>query len=293
MIRFPAFLAAALAAACLSGCGSSGGVRGRAAAVPAAPPAPDSAAIGVWHFDENGGTRVEDSGPFRLDGTAGLDTRTDFGRFRSARVFQIAKDSFVYVPYNPVLDVTGPFTVEAWIDIGSVSLFELQVIAARWTPIPNEQSWVFGVTGYNSLQGASAPAVTGWFASLLGVTQAQHLIFGYVPAGAGGERGYVSTSALPLGRWVHVAATVDGEVVRLYVDGRLDAQYVNTSFIRPSAAPLIVGSALDTRHLTSFGGDLRVDPSASVSLFYPFDGLIDEVRLSRGARSHFEGTPLR
>ena len=54
-----------------------------------------------------------------------------------------------------------------------------------------------------------------------------------------------------------------------------------------------MGNALDTRHLTSFGGDLRVDPDATVSLYYPFDGLIDEVRLSRGARVHFESTPGR
>jgi hypothetical protein len=199
-------------------------------------------------------------------------------------VFQRATDSFVYAPFNPVMNVTGPFTVEAWIQVASEQpLF--QVIAARWTPTPNEQSWVFGVTG------GAAPA--GWLATVVSGADAQHLLFGYMPEGAGGERGYASNNPLPLGRWVHVAASVDGEIVRLYVDGRLDAQYVNTRTVRPSTAPLLVGNALETRHLTTFGGDLRVDPDATVTMAYPFVGSIDELRLSRGARTQFEGEPAR
>ncbi len=286
--------AACAAALLLAGCGGSAGhVRVREAAVPAAPPAADSAAVAVWHFDENGGTRAADSGPYRLDGAAGIDTRTDFGRFRSARVFQIAKDSFVFVPYNPELDVTGPFTVEAWVNVASVSYYELQPIATRWTPIPNEQSWVLGVTGLNAPQGTSTQTYPGWFTSLVNGAPMQRLLFGFVPTGAGSAQGYVSNTSLPLGRWVHVAASVDGEIVRLFIDGRLDAQYVNTRTVRPSTAPLVVGNALDPRRLTTFGGDLRVDPDADINLFYPFDGLIDELRLSRGARSRFEGIPAR
>jgi hypothetical protein len=98
---------------------------------------------------------------------------------------------------------------------------------------------------------------------------------------------------VPVGRWVHVAATVDGETVRLYLDGRLDAQYVNTRTVRASPAPFVIGNAVDPRHLTTFGGDLRIDPAAGVKLYYPFSGQIDEVRLSRGARQRFESTDLR
>jgi hypothetical protein len=269
----------------LAGCAAG---RKHAPIAPAVPPAADSATVGLWHLDENGGTGAADSGPYRLDGTAGIDTRTDFGRFKTSRVFQNANDSFVYVPYNPVMDVAGPFTVEAWINLNATTLYELTVIAARWTPVPNTQSWVLGVSGYNEQYPLVPRNSPGWFTSVLGVAPAKHLIFGFVPSGAGTERGYVSTVELPLDHWVHVAASVDGEVVRLYVDGQLDAQYANSSTVRASTAPLVIGNAFDPRHLTSFGGDLRIDPSANVKLFYPFDGAIDEVRLTRGARSHFE-----
>jgi hypothetical protein len=283
--------ASALAALLLAGCaGTQPGAHARAH--PRSTPAPtaDSATVALWHFDEAGGTRVADAGPFGLEADAGLDTRTDFGRFRSARVFQSAKDSWVYVPYNPVMDIRGPMTIEAWVNVGSISLFELQVIASRWSPVPNEQSWVFGVSGYGSMAGQERQTAPGWFRDMLTGVSAQHLFFGYVPDGAGAQRGYASTGTLPLGRWVHVAATVDGEVVRLFIDGQLDAQYVNQATVRPSPAPLVFGNAIDERHLTTFGSDLRIDPEAPVSLYYPFDGLIDEVRLSRGARLRYEST---
>jgi hypothetical protein len=285
MNRRAACLAAALGALLLAGCGGSRDTtRVRTPAVPASPPAPDSAAIALWHLDEAGGTRAADAGPFRLDAVAGIDTRTDFGRFHSARVFRLATDSFVYAPYNPVMNVTGAFTVEAWINQPAMQQ-DFQVIAARWTPTPNEQSWVFGVSG--RLQ------TTGWLSTLVAGVAGQRLVFGYMPAGAGGERSYPSNNPLPLDRWVHVAASVDGEIVRIYVDGRLDAQYVNTRTVRPSPAPLLVGNAIDTRHLTTFGGDLRVDMDATPTVAYPFVGSLDEVRLSRGARARFEGFPSR
>ena len=128
---------------------------------------------------------------------------------------------------------------------------------------------------------------------MIGLAPSQRLVFGYQPALAGAVRGFFSTSDLPLARWVHVAASLDGEVVRLYIDGRLDAQFATTGTIRPTEAPLLLGSAFDPRHLTSFGGDLRMDPNADVTVYYPFVGAIDEVRLSGVARTQFESAPLR
>jgi len=286
-------LAAALACAfALAGCAGTrdGGAPARRAAADTAPPVADSATIALWHLDEVGGTVAEDAGPFRLRGAVGIDTRTDFGRFRSAREFQYAKDSFVFVPFNPVLDVRGPFTVEAWIQITATTSYELSVIAVRWTPVPNTQSWVFGVTG----QGPGAPSGTsaspGWFSTVVQDAAPMHLVFGFVPAAAGAPHGYFSTSELPQGRWTHVAATVDGDAVKLYVDGRLDAQYVTRSTIRASSAPLMIGNAIDPRSLTSFGGDLRADPAVNLLPYYSFIGLIDELRLSSAARITFEST---
>jgi hypothetical protein len=274
-----------LAAACLAATAHAARKPRKPKVVPQAPVV-DSVTVALWHFDENGGTRAADAGTFRLDGIAGLDTRTDFGRYGAARIFSRSADSFVYVPASPELEAPrAGFTIEAWVRVDSVATYELQVIAARWTPISNQQDWVFGVTGLNAGPPIAPYVSPGWFRNATGFAPAQRLVFAYQPLMASAMRGFTSTADLPIGRWVHVAAAVDGSVVRLYVDGRLDGTFATTGPIRPSDAPLWIGNVYDPRHLTSFGSDLRADPNANVFAWYPFVGAIDELRLSGVARA--------
>lgn len=257
------------------------------------PPAADSVTVALWSFDENGGPNAADSGPFRMHGAAGPDTRTDFGRFKSARVFKRAQQSFVVVPRNPALNVEGAFTAEAWVQVASWSESELEVIAARWSPVPGEQSWLLGVTGNDRF--ASAGAFAG--ASLLGRTGVSagvgRLVFLMQPAAAATPMAFTSVAPLPLERWTHVAATVDGSVVRLYVDGRIDSHHATTQTVRPSLAPLVVGNLVDERRLTDLSGQLQLEGVPDYSFYYGFDGVIDEVRLSNAARTRFESLDTR
>ena len=39
--------------------------------LPPEPPSADSVTVGLWHFDERSGPRVQDAGPFRMTGVAG------------------------------------------------------------------------------------------------------------------------------------------------------------------------------------------------------------------------------
>jgi hypothetical protein len=90
-----------------------------------------------------------------------------------------------------------------------------------------------------------------------------------------------------------VAATVDGEIVRLYIDGRLDVQVAVPNGIHRSDAPLVVGNVLDPRKLTEFGSDLRMDPNNLPLPYYALNGSVDELRLSNAARTSFESADLR
>jgi hypothetical protein len=240
-------------------------------------PRPDSITVGLWPFDETGGTRAADSGPFRLTGSAGVETRTDFGRLANARSFTRAIESFVVVPYSPAMDEGRGLTLEAWILLRSISANTDTPIAARWTPQADMQSWVFGVIGLGD-----APA---YRAGVPGTATPGALEFAFQPEQAGPPQAYFSTTRLEVGRWTHVAVTYDGSVVRLYLDGRLDSQYATRGSIRRSQAPLVIGNLLDPRGLSDFGGDLRASGVLNTSPDAGFDGLIDELRLSGAARA--------
>lgn len=265
----------------------------RAPKQPPAAPAVDSVTVALWSLDENGGPLVADSGPFRLRGTAGADTRTDFGRFRSARIFTRAQQSFVVVPRNPALNIEGGFTIEAWIQANSWSNYELQCVAARWSPVPGEQSWLLGVSGLKQaypLVPAGAPAT---FERWVTDTPAGRLVFLMQPAEAATPVAYATVGSVPLGRWVHIAATVDGSVVKLYVDGRMDSQYATRQTVRGSLAPLVLGNFVDERRLSDLSSQLQIDGTSDFSPYYGFDGVIDEVRLSNAARTRFESLDTR
>jgi hypothetical protein len=259
---------------------------------PAGPPLADSVTVGLWHFDERGGTRVADSSPFQVAGTAGPESRVEFGRFKGARGFLATAQSFVFVPYNPVMESPRGFTVEAWLYLNDISRYELSGIAMRWSPIPNEQSWLLGVVG-RDLPPAGAPTSPGWFNQEVATLLTGHLVFAIRPDLAAGTESFMSSQSLPLNRWVHVAATVDGEVVRLFIDGRLDNQAAVPNGIRRSVAPLVVGNALDPRRLTDFGSDLHLDTSNLPLPFYALNGIVDELRISNVARTDFESAEGR
>src|ERR1041385_5863311 len=228
-----------------------------------APVAPltDSVTVGLWHFDERAGLHAIDASPFHLTGTCRPDTRVEFGRYNSARAFTASAQSFVFVPYNPVFESPRGFTVEAWIYLNDYSRYELSGIAMRWSPAGNEQSWVFGVVGAGLGPPTLTAASPGWFTPETATFVLGHLVFAFRPELAAGTQSFTSTTAIPLGRWAHVAATVDGEVVRLYIDGRMDSQTAIANGIQRSPAPLVVGNAIDPRRLTDFGSDLRQDPA--------------------------------
>jgi hypothetical protein len=284
-----------------SGCAHGGGTQASGKKsersgerTPLAPPAADSVTVGLWRFDENGGTHAADSGPFRLDGIAGVDTRTDFGRFRHARQFALSLDSFVLVPASPVLGSPGEITVEAWINPTAFATYEDMPIAARWTPRADEHSWLFAIEGRRLAPPTVDRPSPGYHDELVRLGGSLGaLMFAFQPAEAGASRAFFSSRPIELNKWTHVAATFDGQVVRFFIDGLLDSQYATSGTIRGSEAPLVVGNFLDPRWLTDFGGELRAVQAPDTNPYYAFQGFIDELRISNRARSSFPNAAAR
>jgi len=287
-VRIPAALAAFLLAA-LSGCAGSGAhPADTTASLRNVPPAADVATIALWRMDESIGTLAQDSGPSNLLGVAGLDTRTDYGRYGRGRVFTQSIDSFVEVPYNPVMDAPASFTIEAWVRIDAYGNYEDTPIAARWTAQNADHSWIFSIAGYQLRPPVVPTASPGDHALLVGSAAVGTLYFAFQPADAGAPRAYFSTRQLDVNRWTHVAASYDGRVVRIFVDGKLDAQYASLGRIRSSPAPLEIGNTIDPHVLSTFSGSLRASNATDPTPYYAFSGMIDEVRLSNVPRDSFE-----
>jgi hypothetical protein len=292
-MRLPvAGVAVALLAGTLAGCAGSGGaVKPGGRSVTSAPQG-DSATVLLWHFDETGGTAVGDAGPLGLPGLAGPDTRTDFGRIQRARLFQRTIDSFVAAGFTDALESPGALTVEAWVRIDEFGQYEDTPIAGRWTPIESEHSWLFTVLGRNLLPPIANLPGPGDHLELLpaglNASRLGKVMFSFQPRDAGSPVSFLSSRALEIGRWTHVAVSYDGRVVRFYLDGALDAQYAYQGAIRPSGAPLLVGNSFDPRWLTNFGTtDIHVQANVDRNPYYAFVGAIDELRISNTARGSF------
>jgi len=247
----------------------------------------DSATVALWRLDETGGTRAADAGPSRLDAVAGLDTRTIFGRFRGARLFTSSVNSFLYVPYSPLLELPSALTIEAWVAPNSYSDFEDATIAARWSPATTDRSWIFAIVGIRRSPIVTGLTSPGWHEDFVQGARLGRLLFVFQPEEAGAARAFVSLSAVELQRWTHVAVTFDGEVVRFWMDGQPEGTFATPGRVRASEAPLLVGNFFDTRFLTDFGGDLRQGPASDSTPWYALDGGLDELRISNVARTEF------
>jgi hypothetical protein len=244
------------------------------------PPAASESTRALWHFDETTGLRFTDSGPDHRDGVSGIDTRVAFGRYRNARQFTASINSFALVATDRSPRLGTAWTIEAWVDPSEYGPVECDVIAARWTDQPNEQSWMLGLTGLDRSAISGAPPRPDLFDALIARRGAGLLVFAFQPEEAGEPRAFLSTVAIETGRWTHVAVTQDGRELRMYIDGRLDAQFANTTAIRDAAVPLVIGNQLDARWLTESQGPLQVPSDAGQYPFYAFVGSIDEVRIT-------------
>lgn len=68
-----------------------------------------------------------------------------------------------------------------------------------------------------------------------------------------------SKSELPLNRWTFLAATSDGETVRLYLDGKLDAEVKQHAALGFNGNPLLIGAGLGSKpSIKGRVGELRI-----------------------------------
>ena len=147
---------------------------------------------------------------------------------------------YVNVPDSPSLDVTGPFTVEAWV--------------STFTPPPAQMGIVERYNWLGSEDGGFAFRLTNSRLEL------------WVIRAAGATAMVQGGTSIQPG-WHHVAGVYDGSQLRVYLDGRLDG--TATSALAPAAgtASLKIGARGDDGSFTwdGFIDEVRLTPSVLYS----------------------------
>jgi hypothetical protein len=176
--------------------------------VDASPPAADL--VGWWRFDEPAGTPVAfDASGHRLGGEL-----LGVGRVPGVVGGGIeCGEGVVLVPDDPLLSVPAAFTLDCWVK----------------TDVPKQHNrWVV-----NRVLGGGEN--TGY---RLGLLEGKPCF--EVPQTAWSHH-LVAPAPLPLGRWVHLAGTFDGQAMRLFVDGAEVAALDRPGPVHRSHFDLVVG----------------------------------------------------
>jgi hypothetical protein len=171
--------------------------------------------VAAYSFDEGSGTTVKDSAG-QHNGTITGATWTSVGKYGSALSFD-GTDDVVKAADAADLDLTGSFTLEAW-----VRADEALVAGPVVTKAENPGS---GTTGYQlSAHSQSLKKPTGLLANA-GVTTV-----------------LVGPTALTKETWTHLALSYDGAKLRLYVNGAL-AETKSAAAAGANAASLEIGAS--------------------------------------------------
>ncbi len=152
-------------------------------------------------------------------------------------------DDYVSVPDHNSLDLTNALTIEAWIKPEALTTQRLITKAVNQT-----------MDGYElSLSAAGASADQKFFVRFNQQT-------------TGDDNRVNSVTKYETGKWYHIAATYDGSIINLYVNGVLEASKTSGITINQNNNSLRFGS--------------QVTGTA-----YPFTGSLDEIRIWNVARS--------
>jgi len=157
--------------------------------------------------------------------------------------------SYLTAPALSSYDVTtSGFTVEAWVKVRSKPGFDPRIVMADNGCNCGIENWSLFVCHLSGGQ-CSSPGDVG---------------FGFADNGVGYE--IVSSVSIDDGQFHHVAATYDGNTMRIYIDGTLRASKpVGARQVNVGGGPIVIGN------MTGFNND--------------FDGRIDEFRIWNVARS--------
>jgi hypothetical protein len=221
--------------------------------IPAVNPDPSRGLVGYWQFDGSGNSVVDSSG----NGNNGVLINSTQGAGKYGQAVQLSgvNDSHVSIPASQSLDsFTNQITVTAWV-FPEVAPEGFKVIASRQigTLLHPDQFYL----GFGPENGQ--------------MHYKWHL--------GTNDNGTINDVSIYTGtpasnRWIHMAGTYDGSLIRLYVDGVEIGSQPLTGKIQVDGNPVTIGG--------------EENGAVSQVVDGEFDGRIDEVRLYNRALSAAE-----
>jgi RHS repeat-associated protein len=202
---------------------------------------------GVWHFSNNGALSVADSTGNNSATVSSVTGST--GKIAGAGSFSNSTGSYVRVANSASIKPSSGLTLEAWVNPNSTG-------SQGWPSIislgyRSDSSWNPPFTSYDLFLNAAT------FNPAVDVTT-------LASSGAAIANGAVTQHG-----WTHVVGVYDGSLEKVYINGLAD----------PATVPM--SGLLDYR----FSGDLAIGLRNPTSPGNPWDGLLDEVRISSVPRS--------
>jgi fibronectin type 3 domain-containing protein len=214
--------------------GNIGPASAQATAAVSAPPA--VGLVAAYGFDEGTGTTAADQSGSGNPGTVSNATwaGTAAGKFGNALSFN-GSSSVVNIADSNSLDLTNAMTLEAWVRPSTL---------ANWNTIIFKERPGYYAYALYANTGSNRPSGNIW---------------------NGGDRDVRGTAQVAVNTWTHLAATYDGSVLAIYINGVQSATLLTSGAIVTSTGALRIGdNTIWDEH---------------------FSGLIDEVRVYNRALS--------
>ena len=201
---------------------------------------------GIWHLPNGTALNATDSTFHGNNGTIGNATAAA-GEIYGGASFN-GSNASVDLGGGSGLHITGPITAQAWVNV------------TGW-PANGYPAGLLGM-GYNYASGW-----TGWMLEASTDNGGNHYLSWTSNNGA--THGVARPSSLATGTWHQLVGTYDGSTWKMYLDGAANGSSVDAT------APVNTGDDVVAGGLSTNG----------FGTIFPFNGLLDELRVSNTARS--------
>jgi hypothetical protein len=197
--------------------------------------------VAYWTFDEGSGNAVYDTSGNDNNGTI-YGATWGVGKYGTALQFN-GQDNYVEVPSSDSLEIDGNVTIAAWIN---------------W--IDTGDTWL-GILANGQQNGP-------WENYGLFVNRSSRFLYFTLSLDGGHVTQQTPNDITVPNEWVHVCASWDGSAARIYVNGQMELETVQSGTLVPPGLPLRIGHRNGSPHY--------------------FNGTIDEVRIYNHALEEAE-----